>query len=359
MDNFRANKVIFSMFIAMSFISLVYVKNVWLKLFILWTVIRTGMNYNAVGHATLMYIFLYILLLQVAVDKLKKDYLPMILNTICIMALLQTTMVILNHFGVWFLILPIGAKGNVLPNLLEIRSSTGNYITTGFLSNLNMSGAFLALCLPAFFRKRWLWLVPLIFVGVYISKSLGGIVPAWFAVGAIILWKVYGSNKTAFFALIGMIIAYIFYLIFKENSPLYQEDRFKVWGEIWKYIVPKKLVVGWGVGSFKQFFPVIHRVLIKSPYSYERWLTAHNEPLQLLVEQGLIGLTLMAGYIGGLFRRIPTSKIAALAIIAIMVGLLNSGVNFLFHTTGGIIFLTWVIILEKEKNGNEIKSHNM
>ena len=57
----------------MSFISVVYVKNVWLKLFLLWTIVRTGMNYNPIAHATLMYIFLYILLLQTTIDKLKKD----------------------------------------------------------------------------------------------------------------------------------------------------------------------------------------------------------------------------------------------------------------------------------------------
>ena len=348
------------MFIAMSFISIVYVKNIWLKLFIVWTIIRTGMNYNSVSHATLMYIFLYILLLQTAVDKLKKDYLPMILNSICFIALLQTTMVILNYYGVWFLILPKGAEGNVLPSILEMRPGSGHYITTGFLSNINMSGAFLALCLPAFFRKRWLWFIPLIFVGVYLSHSLGGIVPAWFALGAFILWKVYGTNKTVFFALIGMALTYIFYLIFKENSPLYNIIRYKVWGEIWEHIVPKKPIVGWGVGSFKQFFPVIHKFMIKSPYAIERWTSAHNEYLQLLVEQGVIGLGLILGYLITLFRKIPISIIAPIATIALLTGLLNSGVNFLFHTTGGILFLAWVIILEKEKqNGNEIKSYNM
>ena len=47
----------------------------------------------------------------------------------------------------------------------------------------------------------------------------------------------------------------------------------------------------------------------------------------------------------------PLAKtaIAKLAVLGVIAGLLNCGVNFLFHTTGAMLMIIWIIILEKEK----------
>jgi len=352
--NFRIDKVITSMLFAMTFIGLAYIKNIWLKLFLLWTIIRTAMGFVPVSYAGLVFIFIYIMLIQTGIDKLRRDYIPTILNIICGLALLQAIAMVLNYNGIWFIVLPLGAIGNVIPRILEVDLSSTYKVVTGFLSNTNMASVFLALSLPAFFRRKLFWLIPVVFIGLYIANSSGGMIPAIFALCAFVLWKIYGKNKLASFSLLGIAILITFYFIFKVDSPFYHQGRLVVWGEIWKYVVPKKPIVGFGVGSFKVFFPTVHKLIINSPYANNRWTFAHNEYLQLLVEQGAIGLGIVLGYIVSLFRRVPKSRIALISVIALSVGLLNSGVNFLFHTTGGILFIIWVVILEKEKGQGEL-----
>ena len=325
-----------------------YIKNPWLKLFLFWGIIRTAIGFNITAFTALIYSFTYIMFIQVSICKLKKQYIPIVLNAMCIMALVQTGLMILNYYGIWFLALPNGTKGNIIPSILQVSLVPGQYVTTGFLSNLNMAGAFLALCLPAFFRKKWIYCIPFIAIGICISKSMGGIVPAFVAIVLFLLYKLYFKKRDAFFLVSLLLSIGIAYLVVFRNL-LFEQTRFEVWGEIWEHIVPKKPVVGWGLGSFKMFFPTLHKVAIQSPHAIHRWLYAHNEYLQLLVEQGAIGLAIMLGYIVSLFKGIFNSKVTVLAVIAISVGLLNSGVNFLMHTTGGILLLIWIIILEKEK----------
>ena len=82
----------------------------------------------------------------------------------------------------------------------------------------------------------------------------------------------------------------------------------------------------------------------------QAWKQAHNEYLQIWVEHGAIGLILVLGFIASLIRKAWRCRtpIMYIAFLGFLVGILNSGVNFLMHTTMGALLIVYVAIMEKE-----------
>ncbi len=286
---------------------------------------------------------------QVLSDKVQEKHYGTILNTICVVVLAQTILMVLNSFGIWFLTIPKGIVANVIPKILHIDLGFNKYVTCGLVSNINMAGIFLALGLPAFFRKKWCWLIPLIFCGIVIGKSLGGILPA-FIISITFLFIRFKQYR---WKVVSLTLLGIIFLLLRSDFQymLTKGDvRIDAWKGIWKYIIIKKPIVGIGVGQFHEAFPLIQKYF--GGFG-KNWTLAHNEYLQLWAEQGLIGLSLALGFMGSLFYKIPKTIISRLAILGIIAGLLNSGVSFLFHTTGVMVMLLWIVMLQKEKEKEE------
>ena len=106
------------------------------------------------------------------------------------------------------------------------------------------------------------------------------------------------------------------------------------------------MFIGNGLGQWKLLFPEIQRI-------YEvcygtRYLQAHNEYLQVLVEHGWIGLCIILGFLAeAMYRSLKMKDIVL--ICGLIVTILNCGVNFLLHTNGAILFLIYLAVLEKER----------
>ena len=288
---------------------------------------------------------------QVLSDKIKPYHINLILNSICVVILIQTLWMIANYFGIWFLTIPVGIEANVIPNYLHIDLGLKS-VTTGLLTHHNMASALLALSLPAFFRKKWYRFVPLVWCGLLIGKSAGGVVPAAVITVLFLFFRFRKHRlKIALLTVVGIIL--FISRPFGLDKFLGCSGRTGMWKLMIQHIIPKKPIVGIGVGQFKSFFPLFYTFITDNLNFKEHFSTAHNEYLQLWIEQGLIGLGLAMGFIGSLFYKIPKTAISGLAVLGIIAGLINCGVNFLFHTTGAIVLLFWFIILEKEKEKYE------
>lgn len=76
----------------------------------------------------------------------------------------------------------IYACANVLWQLLQITGHTigynpvyyGWFSLVGLQTNIGETSALLAICLPAFFRRRWAWLLPLPIAGIIMAKATVG-----------------------------------------------------------------------------------------------------------------------------------------------------------------------------------------
>ena len=138
---------------------------------------------------------------------------------------------------------------------------------------------------------------------------------------------------------------------FQANITTSWSGRIPLWKSIIKEIIPLKWFSGWGLGQFKILYPTLCKEAITNPLIGSKSIQAHNEYLQLFVEMGIVGVTIAFGYITSIL--VKAYKQSKLLFICFVTVLLNCIPNFLLHTTSGIIFLVYAMVIEKD-NGRAI-----
>lgn len=167
--------------------------------------------------------------------------------------------------------------------------------------NSNAGACFLAMCLPAFFRRRRWYFLPVIVWGLLDCHSTTGIaaaiaVMATYQTGATCT----GKKWWAVILLVVMISGYFFWKI-DPISNLYNADRFVAWKRT--VMAYPSAPFGRGLGSFGNIFPILtagdqrlHHVSGQE-INGEVWRHAHNEYLQLGFEMGLQAMALVLAYL--------------------------------------------------------------
>lgn len=250
--------------------------------------------------AFLSFGFLYILSTNVEKPEILYD-------VICISAILCVIWQTLQLYGWWVMMPPA-------------------FSYVGLLSNTNETSAFLAISLPCFFRGRWKWFIIVILAGLFLGRSVGGVVAASLAglVWLCLNMKEIGWKKFSAAILVGLIICSIYMINRNFNVESHKNRRWKYWTDM-APIANMKLF-GWGMGQFKFVMPLLQApTLIKPQHRYliynnvgdkkafedaveyvgvdnvlknkwtEIWLEAHNEYMEIWFMSGLFGL-LMALY---------------------------------------------------------------
>ena len=77
----RQGKEFIAMWFTILFVSLFFLKNIWLKLFVIWSLIRTILGFNQFSYLTLNLIFLYAVFYQVLFDKIKSEQVKQAVET--------------------------------------------------------------------------------------------------------------------------------------------------------------------------------------------------------------------------------------------------------------------------------------
>jgi O-antigen ligase len=334
----------------------VAVESRWLKLFMVWAGVRLAMGpITSAGFSTVYTICLVIMCFQFMVNIFREYGARSTLNIVCWLALVQVAMLTAQNCGYWLLLIPNNlAHTAIIPNLLV--KSGAKYAICGFIGNPNMSGALLAVCMPAFFRNRWWWGLPLVFWGIHLSASLGGTIPALtaFALFGILKWAETDKLPIFLFLMFLFGVSFIVYIANAQYGglPQFFGIRWLVWEDTWKFIV-RHPIVGYGVGTFKQLYPQISAKSISECFGH-----AHNEYLQLWFEMGLIGMVSMAGFIGATLRhgmKLRANKdgdvnhLIVLGLCGLSAGLLNSIVNFPMHNSIGIFIVLWAAVIYSQK----------
>lgn len=246
-----------------------------------------------------------------------------LMDGIAILAIINSIMLIFQYIGIDPIFKP--RFGGLPPEV-------------GFLHNPNETAAFLAICLPAFFRHGWAWFIPLVVVGAFCTQTSGGMVAMCGAASVYLLlsdiplsWKIMGGCITAALC--------VLYIELKEGAlvPESLQLRMKVWGISWdKY--KKHPWIGYGIGHWKILFS---RIIVKGSV----WRSAHNEYVQGAVELGVSFPVLVAGYIARLF--IVYRKELILPVSAIAAIIISSCVHFTFHIAQtAMVALAWMGIFE-------------
>lgn len=366
--DFRIGKNIVAEFALLFFVMIIFLKNRWLRLFMLWSIILCFSKYDKNSYMTLQTMIMYVMFYQVFYNKLKASHLSTILSGICIVTLAQCVLIFMQNWGVNFAILPFkGLISNhvyfdgwiTTTNITQFTKMHVRYLNNPFLyifpkdvicgimSNPNMTSSALALGLPAFFRKGWRKYIPFVLFALIISRSLGGLIPG---IAAIVLmcWLRYKRHRILI-VVIGFFALCYYVMQFGEmKSILTGSGRYKYWRFAVEHILiakPRIFWIGTGLGQFKVLFPAVSMVIHQMPVKYAQ---LHNEYLQLIIEHGIVGFTFAIGFILSLLSKLskPISNVEKIAVVGIFVGLLNCGVNFLMHTNAAILLLVYFLIID-------------
>lgn len=129
-------------------IALFLIRKLFLKLFLIWVTVTTFIRYGKWSMLAFHTVTFFLIFMSIAISKLKKKDFPVILNAICVIALIQVGWMVIQYFH--------------LDPFFKPRFE-GSFPLCGFLANPNVTGACLGLSFPLFLRRRWWIFLPVIF----------------------------------------------------------------------------------------------------------------------------------------------------------------------------------------------------
>jgi len=202
----------------------------------------------------------------------------------------------------------------------------------------------IAICSPyllAFNKLRYKVGYGISFIACLCTKSSAGLVAFIFG---FIFWLFFKKRKIAviLFTLVILFAVYAYCsgaFTYYFNSP----HLFKVWGkviEIWH----EKEITGFGLGSFKQIF------WQRAPEfrSDGWWAQVHNDYLQVLFEQGIIGLGLMFTLFGVVFYNFFKKRKNIVPVTSLLISSMIMFWGFPMRTGMGFVVLLSLVLSERE-----------
>lgn len=330
-------KIVLAEWCLLFFIAWFFVKNKWLKAWIAWVVVCLVIRYNKISYMQANTIFCYIIFYQLLEDKFTDKAIHWTYNLIAVIILIHVSWIWMQFFDIWkvYMLKP-GFMGHF----------------PGVMGENNSAGALIALGIPVFLRKKWCWFLLLLLGTFLLPKPLTAIASTFVGLAVFSLIKL---PKWRFWIIGSMIGAFALYCLKCESFNILRaaNGRFKTWKLVWGIIRvnPPKHLIGFGVGHYRVIFPLIDAKVLRAGTKIV-WFRAHNEYLELIFNQGLIGLWLILEFIGSSIERFlkKQTELGFIAFIGIVISLVSCLGHFLAHTTVFIISVLYMSILSNQCN---------
>lgn len=326
-------------FVVMFGICALYIRNIWLKMFLCYCVARDYAILSLMTWNTLHTVVLCAILYQVIADY--RPSRTAILNTICGIALFNTAIVFMQKAGYWMFFQPVGYQQMQLASvhlskfIFPIcKYTTDQTMFPGFFGNIDVTSAFYASVIPLFFRDKWIFCLPLVLIALLICGALGGLAAVCFT--ALVLAWLYMRSWFIWLFLAFSVAGCLFitwtdewyYIVYRGA------ERIPTWIEYLK-LMPGHIIFGHGLGKIATFYPVLAQKLGNN------YLHPHNEFVSVFVETGLIGTTLICGYLVSILRKARGVVFGGLiAVIGASLTIFN------MHTAIGLIPLVYATMAE-------------
>jgi len=271
-----------------------------------------------------------------------------ILNAICIIALVNCAFLIMQGY---FDYDPM--HQGVPPLWGGVIDKTPN---VGLMSCYNGASAMLAFCFPAFLRKRWwIGLFPLA-LGLIFAHTFGG--PLAIAC-ALTLWVFVRFRERVYKLLFVLIVIISLFGYTKYVDKPDHSWRLKAWKFAYFKVYPQHPLFGYGLGHWKLVFKRKDVAIQTSNSTSRQWhAQAHNEPIQGLVEMGILFAVVLLGYLGSVVIRavryltVKCNHILMISLMSLVAIIVVSTVFFPFHIALlAMIALTLMAILENSLRG--------
>lgn len=328
----RTQEEIIGKFAVMTGISFFLIRNIWLRLFLLYCIGQVFVYFSKASYLTLQTLFFYVVLMQVLADNLNKERAGKLLDIICLVGVLQAGWMILQYNGVWWLILN------------DIATYKINIV--GFTSNPNLGSGLLAICVPAFLRKRMVFFLPFILTALWFNHNLQGLLVTAIILTVFIVHRL--KNKIPF--IVCSVLGVGLWLWRSgEWLTFTRYDRLP----IWKFCVLKEIPYHFWCGLGLGHGDKIWKDIMKFCHVTEAFTHPHNEFIFLAIELGVVGFVLFMVYLlTSLWRFIRSmDKQKYLVFLGLVSVFLISGVSFIFHVTVGILAIIYFSIMMYE-NGD-------
>ncbi len=309
-------------------------------MFLCWSLVNSIYRYNYRDNLFTLYnVFFGVLLYWIITKLIKKEHINKILNIICIATLLQVVWAGLQFYRIYW---PLNLEAGL------------DKIVCGWIGNQNLFSIFLAISIPAFFRKKWIYLLPIVLLPlIQHSHTKGGVISL---ILGIIFYLAYAKYPLKQKIVIGIATAslIVFYLAQSHTmiNVLKNNTRYQAWNKIYYIsnhvqiysanihmrILPdiqwKDSIIGYGLGQFAAISRPISELLYYDVGDLKIYSQAHNDFLQIKLELGWIGVSIVLGCIGSIviaFRRMAKSPHVIIISTGIFIIFISSFGSFPWH----------------------------
>ena len=221
-----------------------------------------------------------------------------------------------------------------------------NHFATVLVALLPLSGAVVADRRGVAVRLVGIAYLPLALVGLGLLRSRAGILLAAPAVaaGGLLIWRAAGGRaRVRVHALLGGAALAIVAVASLGLAPLEQrfaetssgEFRFQAWPHVAAAAV-RYFPAGAGVGTFGRAYAIYEPLKVLQAQGFEH---AHNEYLEIALEDGIPGVLLLAGFLGWLavmtvrtWRQVARDPLRAAASASLMLILAHACVDYSLRT---------------------------
>jgi len=304
-----------------------FMKNIWLTLFMMWTVFLYCYSHFQLGQIYLTNIFFGSVLYIFSMISFKKEHIDKYLTVfLWFVAANIGFSVIQTLGGDWIYKMAMFTKENGFEGTIDSNDPCG------FMMFRSAYGMLAAMAMPVIMTRRWktsLWLGLAMFVPIYISSSsvavLAGIVAFLFSLwhAPYLLGRVSRYKRLVVVGMaVVLLVGGLWYAAIRDDHVTSFNARVNQWKLVLGDTVTHPLV-GWGLDSYRVVTKDKTWLYAKDPYmtkdnklSADIWDNPHNAFVSFVFEWGYIGLFFVVGYIASVFKRFkkanPTSNAIAL-----------------------------------------------
>lgn len=215
----------------------------------------------------------------------------------------------------------------------------------GITANRNEAAALMAICSPAFLRKRWIWLILIPLYGLVLTKSFGGVLGF-----CLVIVCYFAMKGHKFWPSFLMLFGAVFYWNFIDSPTI--DLRVNAWQQSIRLSFLNLWSLGFGLGRWKELYPKL--AMIKA--MPEGFIRLHNTFIQNYIEMGVASIVVTAGYFINILRRITYFNMPAVpaAAVAGIAGCCMANSLFRINAINAMLALAWMAILEIKLRKQEL-----
>lgn len=268
--------------------------NIWVSLFLAWTVFLFIYFKFRLGHVYLINIFFGCFIYYITKISFKKRHINLFINAVLWLTFLNVGYMILQVMGFDFIY-----KGREIMPDTSLRLFM-NDKEVGFMGNLGYIAILIALAVPLLFTRQGRWAkigAGMLFIPLVVTRTFMGSLAA--VAGFLFVSFFYFPRKAwVVVVILVCILGMAFYII--VDKPGFERL------EVWKLALQDANyhpITGWGLDSWRNITEkkghIYCKGLTKSGNKWHMsiWDNPHNLIISLIMEFGIFGVLILIGYV--------------------------------------------------------------